>query len=293
MKDQPSIIHSQLDKFRTMEREQAIVEQLAATGQAELFQRLMEQIQLLRYDQALHLVLPVARVGTSTHSVGRATRTSTPIHRRSRYKAGQSWSTSGIGGGATSASEGGRSGAEHKEALAEGVLSAGVWLLLGNLDYPELRWLASALPAVVLSSRADSTTKKYLGAFQRWKAWADQQMGVPSFPIQDIHLALYMQHLRQSTQYKSAIEEIVYALAWLHRVGGLPSPSSSLLIQTTLERLQCMLAKPKTRKDPVMADMLKEMVEDAGSTPSLMEVRLLAVCLVAFAGFLHCNEITN
>jgi integrase len=37
--------------------------------------------------------------------------------------------------------------------------------------------------------------------------------------------------------------------------------------------------------------MLKAMVEAAGPDPSLTEVRLLTVCLVAFAGFLRCNEL--
>ncbi|KAL5496951.1 hypothetical protein EMCRGX_G013331 [Ephydatia muelleri] len=44
--------------------------------------------------------------------------------------------------------------------------------LLGNLEDPKLRRLAQSLPATVLRSRADSTTKKYLGAFQRWKVHA-------------------------------------------------------------------------------------------------------------------------
>ena len=52
-----------------------------------------------------------------------------------------------------------------------------------------------------------------------------------------------------------------------------------------------MLARPKSRKEPVTADMLKEMVEAAGPDPSLTDVRLLAMCLVAFAGFLRCDEL--
>ena len=52
-----------------------------------------------------------------------------------------------------------------------------------------------------------------------------------------------------------------------------------------------MLAQPKSRKEPVTADMLKEMVEAAGPDPSLTDVRLLAMCLVAFAGFLRCDEL--
>eukprot|EP00731_Ephydatia_muelleri_P010160 Em0005g746a len=102
-------------------------------------------------------------------------------------------------------------------------------------------------PATVLRSRADSTTKKYLGAFQQWKFWADTRQGVPSFPVQEIQLVLYMQHL----------------------------------IKPTLEGLKRMLAKPKVRKEPVTADMLKAMVEATGSEPPLSKDRLvfaLALC---------------
>ena len=37
--------------------------------------------------------------------------------------------------------------------------------------------------------------------------------------------------------------------------------------------------------------MLLAMVEVAGPSPSLTEVRLLAICLVAFVGFLRCEEL--
>ena len=40
-------------------------------------------------------------------------------------------------------------------------------------------------------------------------------------------------------------------------------------------------------------EMLKTMVEAEGPNTSLLEVRLLAVCLVAFAGFLSCDELTK
>ena len=68
-------------------------------------------------------------------------------------------------------------------------------------------------------------------------------------------------------------------MAGLQPVGGSP------LVKSTLEGLRHMLAKPKVRKEPVTADMLKAMVEAAGPAPSLTEVRLLAVCLVSFAGY--------
>ena len=114
------------------------------------------------------------------------------------------------------------------------VFSSGVWPLLSNLEDPELRRLAKALPATVLKCKADSTTKKYLGAFQRWKTWAETRRGVPSFPVQEIHLVLYLQHLSESIQSKSAVEEAVHAVSWLHQMAGLPSIAGSPIVQATL-----------------------------------------------------------
>ena len=181
----------------------------------------------------------------------------------------------------------------HFPFLHTDIFSSSVWPLLSNLEDPELRRLAQALPATVRKSRADSTSKKYLGAYRRWKVWADSREGVPSFPVQELHLVLYMQHLSESTGSKAAVEEAVHALSWLHGLAGLQPFGGSPLVQATLEGLRRMLTKPKTRKEPITADMLNAMVEAAGPDPSLTEVRLLAVCLLAFAGFMRCEELVK
>ena len=93
-----------------------------------------------------------------------------------------------------------------KDAVEKDVMSAGVWPLLKDLEDPELRHLAQSLPATVLKSRADSTSKKYLGAYQRWKTWAEARHEVPAFPVQAVHLALYLQHLSESVQSKAAVD---------------------------------------------------------------------------------------
>ena len=103
----------------------------------------------------------------------------------------------------------------------------------------------------------------------------------------------YMQHLSETTESKAAVEEAVHALSWLHGLAGLQPLGGSPLVKATLEGLQCILAKPKVWKEPVTADMLKAMVEAAGPAPSLTEVRLLAVCLVAYAGFMRCEELVK
>ena len=164
---------------------------------------------------------------------------------------------------------------------------------MSNLEDPELLHLAAGLPATILRSRADGSTRKYLGAYQRWKRWADARQGVPGFPVQEIHLALYITHLSESTGSKAAIEEAVHALAWMHRVAGLPSVGESPLVQETAQGLRRLLAKPNKHKESITAEMLKSMVESVGLTPSMTEVRLLAVCLLTFAGFMRCDELVK
>ena len=105
-----------------------------------------------------------------------------------------------------------------------------------------------------------------------------------------MHLALYLEHISEPVQSKAAVEA-VHALSWLHEVPGLEPAGSAPVVQATLSGLRRVMAKPKTRKEPITEDMLKAMVESVGPDPSLTEVRLLTMCLIAFAGFLRCDEL--
>ena len=143
----------------------------------------------------------------------------------------------------------------------------------------------------MLRSRADSTTTKYLYAFQRWKRWAEPRDEVTVFPVGEVHFALYLQHLGETTQSKSSVEEAVNAVGWVHQIFGLPSISASPFVRATLAGLQRNLAKPKVRKEPVTADMLSALVGNLGVSPSLSDVRLAACSLLSFAAFLCYDEI--
>ena len=107
------------------------------------------------------------------------------------------------------------------------VWQGGVWQLIRELVDPELTRLAKMLPITLLHSRASSTTKKYLGAFNRWKLWAEHKL--PVFPAQDHHMVLYLQHLAESRESKSATEEAVNALGWVPGLAGVASPSETPL----------------------------------------------------------------
>ena len=172
------------------------------------------------------------------------------------------------------------------------VLSTGPWSTLKELQDVELQRLAKALPKSVLQSKATSTTKKYLGAFKRWKSWATEHQLVV-FPVEATNLALYLQHLGESKSSKSAVEEAVHGLSWAHTMAGIPTPTSSPLVQATLEGLKRTLSKPVCKKSPFTVEMLQAIVQDARKADTLSSLRLAAVCLISFAGFLRFDEVAN
>ena len=91
-------------------------------------------------------------------------------------------------------------------------MPVGPWKALGELQDPELRRLAGLLPQTVLRSRVNSTSVKYMAAFQRWRQWAEQRWEVKNYPVQEVHFALYLQHLGESVQSRAAVEEAVNAV---------------------------------------------------------------------------------
>ena len=96
--------------------------------------------------------------------------------------------------------------------LPTDIMTLGVWGDLHRLQDLELWQMAVALPDTVLHSWADSTATKYLYAFQRWRTWAAPRREVSVFPVQEVHFALYLQHLGITPRSKSAVEEAVNAI---------------------------------------------------------------------------------
>ena len=51
---------------------------------------------------------------------------------------------------------------------------------------------------------------------------------LPAFPAKKHHVALYLQSIGQRLESKSAAEEAVNALAWVHSLAGMDSPTDRL-----------------------------------------------------------------
>ena len=172
------------------------------------------------------------------------------------------------------------------------VLATDICQELASLDSPELRKLAERIQNSVLGSKAPSTTKKYLAAFHRWKQWATSH-NIVVFPVKEAFLALYLQSIAETAKSKSAVEEAVNSISWAHQMAGVPSPTESTFVKSTVQGLQRKLAKPVVIKLPVTVAMLEAIVDNAERSGSLADLRLAKACVVGYAAFLRFNELVH
>ena len=132
--------------------------------------------------------------------------------------------------------------------LSAEVFIKGVWTVLDSLEDPELWRLAHSLPQTVLSSRADSTTTKYMYSFRRWKLWAETKKEVKVFPVQDVQFALYLQHLAEITSSKASVEEAVITISWAHQLAGMPPISAATFVRAVLTGFTEAVSEAKIEK---------------------------------------------
>ena len=56
------------------------------------------------------------------------------------------------------------------------------------------------------------------------------------YPVQDVHFALYLQHLGNTMKSKAAVEEAINAISWVHGLFGLPPVAKSPFVEAFLSR---------------------------------------------------------
>ena len=122
--------------------------------------------------------------------------------------------------------------------------------------------------------------------------WASQHK-LPVFPAKVIHVTLYLQHPGESNASKVSVEEAVNGLAWAHSLAGMESPTSNPLVKNALEGLKRTLPRPVHKKPPFTTEMLQAIVQNAEQNDSLANKHLATMCLLAFAGFLCFDELSN
>ena len=126
---------------------------------------------------------------------------------------------------------------------------------------PCLQGLASRLQKSVLSARAPSTTSTYHRAFKRWKDFAVSNLKGNYLPANPIHVAVYLQHVLESTKSCSSVDSAFYAIKWAHEMA---SPTDNKVVSRVREAAKRILGAGRPNsKEPLSTDILKDIVEGA------------------------------
>ena len=126
--------------------------------------------------------------------------------------------------------------------LVSDVISVGVSKELAHLGDHHVKNILDR----AMDSRAESTVCKYLRAYRHWKSFS-QVRGIQHFTVQPAHLAIYLEHIADSTGSKSAVEEVCNAIAWIHEIAGIQNPSNNGVVRSIVEGCRRSLACYKER----------------------------------------------
>ena len=171
------------------------------------------------------------------------------------------------------------------------VFSSGVWASFAGLRDPSLRELASRLESTVIASRASGTTDAYRRAFQRWKSFASSKDEMQVFPARTEHVALYLQHVLDTTNSHSAVDSAIYGIQWAHNLAGIPSPTDGPIIHSISRAAKKLIGtRSVNKKEPISPEMIRKLVEGS-DLDNLLELRNVCIFLLAFAGFFRIEEV--
>ena len=143
------------------------------------------------------------------------------------------------------------------------------------------------LKSTVLPSRAPGTSLNYTTAFNRWRSFATEVLGiVAAFPVEPIHCALFLQYLLDSTKSVSSINCAFYAFKWLHDLAVVCSPTSHPTVVAVKEgAIRLCSCSIKHRKETLEAEHLRQLMELRTDLNDLLQLRYLAMFVFSFLRF--------
>ena len=174
------------------------------------------------------------------------------------------------------------------------VFNVGIWAGLREVADPDLRRLADQLPSIAIRCRQEGTVRNYTAAYLRWKQWAANYEEVQCLPTEPRYVAIYLLNLSQTSKTHAPVTNAYYGISWAHRTAGLPDPTQSELPKMIREAWSRVLGQGDNKKLPVSSQVVAKIVNSyAQRFECISDLRLAAMCVVAFAGFLRFDELSR
>ena len=158
---------------------------------------------------------------------------------------------------------------------------------------PSLRELASRLESTVIASRATGTTDAYRRPFLRWRSFGASSDEIQAFPAKPEHVALYLQHVLDTTKSHSSVDSAIYGIQWAHNLADLPSPTNSPIVRAISKASKRTIGtRVINKKEPISPDMIRKLV-DISNLDNLLELRNVCIFLLTYAGFFRIEEVLH
>ena len=148
----------------------------------------------------------------------------------------------------------------------------------------------------LLTSRADSTVKKYLKEINKFLLWCRTRKISLQLPFSSPAVALYLFGLDQQLRSPATRVLVHAALKWFHSFvpDDGPNPLDNACCKNLIECAKRTRSNPVYKKTPVDPTIIRSIIDRHGTEEaSVKDLRIAAISSLGFAGFLRFNELSN
>ena len=96
-----------------------------------------------------------------------------------------------------------------------------------------------------------------------------------------MHVAVYLQHVLESTKSCSSVDSAFYAVKWAYEIAG---TDNQVVSRVSDDAKKILGAGRLNRKDHLSTDVLKDIVEGADLS-NILHLRNICLCVLAYADF--------
>ena len=106
-------------------------------------------------------------------------------------------------------------------------------------------------------------------------------------------MALYLQHVLDTTKSHSSLDSVIYGIQWAHNLADIPSPTNSPIVHAISRASKRLIGtQVSNKKEPISPDMIRKLV-DIPNLDNLLELRNVCIFLLAYAGFFRIEEVLH
>ncbi|CAH3162222.1 unnamed protein product, partial [Pocillopora meandrina] len=145
-------------------------------------------------------------------------------------------------------------------------------------------------------TEADATAKSYMRVIKKFLDWCKSKQISFELPFPLGVVSLYLFEVQQSCSSSSSVILTHAALKWLHSfvlsLDG--NPLDSDFCRSIIESAKRQRSQPIAKKKPITTEIIRNILDIHNKEDSnLKDLRIAAICSLAFAGFLRYDDLCN